>query len=254
MRRAFTLLELLVTVTIIAVLLSLLLPVVGLVRDAARQASCLGNLRQLQLADFAYADDNRGLLTPNCISLNYGAYDPKNVFRPLADMLDDYLPKGVQKANVRPVWMCPQARLIKTITQWPMTYGANTTAHPGHDYAYWKTPVDNGYPNQRLVAVARPAEVLSFADAAQASGAGTAAGWLDSTGYSSVQTASNAETYIEKFCHWEGQLDGGTPDVGGYAMRWRHNRNATAATVYLDGHAAVVHRYELKVKNLATKY
>lgn len=254
MRHAFSLLELLIVVTIIALLVAMLLPVIGMARDGARTASCLSNLRQLQLADFAYADEHRGMVTPNCISLNYGPYDPANVFRPLADLLDDYLPKGVNSSKVRPVWMCPQARQLKAITQWPMTYGANQTAHPSHSYSYSATPTNNGYPNQMLVAITRPAEVLSFADAAQASGAGTAAGWLDSTGYSSVQTPSNSNTYIEKFCHWEGQLDGGTPDSGGYCMRWRHNRGAMACSVFFDGRAAAVHRYELQVKNLATKY
>jgi prepilin-type N-terminal cleavage/methylation domain-containing protein len=254
MRRAFTLLELLVVLTIVSLLLAMLLPVIGVMRDAARQVSCLSNLRQLQLADFAYAGEHRGMVTPNCINLDYGTGNPNNVFRPLADLLDDYLPKGVNKANVRPVWMCPQARVVMQTTQWPMTYGANTTAHPGHDFRWWATPQSNGYPNRRLAEIVRPSEVLSFGDAAQASGAGTAAGWLDSTGYSSVQNVSNGSKFIEKFCNWEWQLDSPTPDRGGYCLRWRHRRNTMACVVFMDGHAAAVRRYELQVRNLATAY
>jgi prepilin-type N-terminal cleavage/methylation domain-containing protein len=56
-RRAFTLLELLVVVAIIAVLAALLLPAVGLVRDQAKGIRCASNLRQIGLGNAAYAQD-----------------------------------------------------------------------------------------------------------------------------------------------------------------------------------------------------
>jgi prepilin-type N-terminal cleavage/methylation domain-containing protein/prepilin-type processing-associated H-X9-DG protein len=57
--RAFTLVELLVVVGIIAVLIGILLPTLGRARESARRAQCLSNLRQTSLAFRFYALNNR---------------------------------------------------------------------------------------------------------------------------------------------------------------------------------------------------
>jgi prepilin-type N-terminal cleavage/methylation domain-containing protein/prepilin-type processing-associated H-X9-DG protein len=62
---AFTLIELLVVIAIIAVLASLLLPVLGRAKATAQSAVCLNNGRQLGLAWVLYADDHNGRLAYN---------------------------------------------------------------------------------------------------------------------------------------------------------------------------------------------
>lgn len=61
-QRAFSLIELLVVISIVALLLALLLPALKKARLAAEEAHCLSNLHQIDLATFMYANDNRDQL------------------------------------------------------------------------------------------------------------------------------------------------------------------------------------------------
>jgi len=59
---AFTLVELLVVIAIIGILMSLLLPVIGRARAAARMTVCLSNLRTLGQVTHIYAGEHKGWL------------------------------------------------------------------------------------------------------------------------------------------------------------------------------------------------
>jgi prepilin-type processing-associated H-X9-DG protein/prepilin-type N-terminal cleavage/methylation domain-containing protein len=57
---AFTLVELLVVIGIIAILVAILLPALNKARDRANTAACQSNLRQMLVAAYSYAADNKG--------------------------------------------------------------------------------------------------------------------------------------------------------------------------------------------------
>jgi prepilin-type processing-associated H-X9-DG protein/prepilin-type N-terminal cleavage/methylation domain-containing protein len=60
LRRAFTLVELLVVIGVIALLIAILLPSLSRARDSAKGVACLSNLRQMATAAQAYANEFGG--------------------------------------------------------------------------------------------------------------------------------------------------------------------------------------------------
>jgi len=63
-RRAFTLVELLVVIGIIAILIAILLPVLNKVKEQANATKCAANLRELSKMWYQYANENKGLSAP----------------------------------------------------------------------------------------------------------------------------------------------------------------------------------------------
>ena len=72
-KSGFTLVELLVVITIIGILIALLLPAVQAAREAARRAQCTNNVKQIGLAVLNY-ESLSGVFPPSGISMKSGNY------------------------------------------------------------------------------------------------------------------------------------------------------------------------------------
>jgi prepilin-type N-terminal cleavage/methylation domain-containing protein/prepilin-type processing-associated H-X9-DG protein len=79
--RAFTLVEVLVVIGLIAVLIGILLPAVGAARDKAKLVQCAANLHQLGTGLQGYASAHRGRFPPSLSFPSPGMfwYDPERI-------------------------------------------------------------------------------------------------------------------------------------------------------------------------------
>jgi len=79
-RPAFTLIELLLVISILALLLAILIPALSRAKAKAREVACLSNLKQLQICAKLYSMDYDGFLLPNRYVYNISTEAPSDGF------------------------------------------------------------------------------------------------------------------------------------------------------------------------------
>ena len=72
--KGFTLVELLVTIAILAILAAMLLPALGKAKEMAKASSCMNNQKQIGTAFHMYVDDNKDYFPPWVMDSSASAY------------------------------------------------------------------------------------------------------------------------------------------------------------------------------------
>jgi prepilin-type N-terminal cleavage/methylation domain-containing protein/prepilin-type processing-associated H-X9-DG protein len=125
---AFTLVELLVVISIIALLLSIMLPVLRKVRERGRQVTCMNNMRQSYMAVSFYTGDFQGWYPSSVLFI---AGQAKWISQVLVDC--HYLPQmtfkttvGSTTSGVDPLakvfLTCPSARKLGVASRYSIGY------------------------------------------------------------------------------------------------------------------------------------
>ncbi len=175
-KNGFTLVELLVVISIIALLLSVLLPALSAARSHARAVVCKNNIRQLVLANTGYALENNNYYVPAAqdIADSGGGLhrwhglrtSVDSAFDPLKGPLVKYLADGKVK-------QCPEKKVFYQSDKWADSfekgcggYGYNM-AYIGSKYGHAGVDWNVGYKlTAKTTDIVRTAETLMFADCA----------------------------------------------------------------------------------------
>jgi prepilin-type processing-associated H-X9-DG protein len=168
-RVAFTLVELLIVLTILGLLLVLLLPALGAAREMADATTCCNNLHQMALVMQIYCKDNDGYF-PTAYQVHFS----NNVFESVAwdfTSVKDWNQGGAQTVKPGLLWQGYLTE-VSAVHQCPSFHGAaNWLSDPFTGYNYNTDYLGSPARRTNVTEVRLPTRCAMFGDAGYASGA-----------------------------------------------------------------------------------
>lgn len=256
--RAFTLIEILVTITIIAVLAALLSPALKSAKDRAKLAQCIYNLHNIGLGNQLYVADNRGfayfweqngggagawwneLLLPYVRPGEYSraAVTPWTTNWPLWRDKGGTLVDDSYITARYPIFQCPAAPK-PTGTPYGKNYGGNMTIFMNHPSFAKPAPLDASIMDQR------PSSIILACDSGGGSGwsVGINGPYITILNFE-ADPIGNAQQPV---------VTSPADDSETAALSWpiysRHN--GVCPAVMLDGHVRLFKNGEIQRRNFA---